>query len=251
MSTDAVTLAAIADTGAVLDVLADFAATIDFAASVASATSSTGAVTMDQVAGLSILDDIATAQGNLAQLVAVPATLAATLVSLIQEFQATGIDFRTLSDASATITWASSIPAAGIGSAQIIANRTALANLLAIQGLIEAVRAATSATYDSQQAALAMRDDLANRLDIASAATTSRPLRATLDGLRVALVIDINTRAATLAALETWVAPQVLPALVIAQTLYDDPTRAGEICARNAVLHPGFVPAGPLTVLAS
>jgi hypothetical protein len=248
MSTDAVTLAAIADAGALLDVLADIAATIDFSASVVANTSSTGAVTIANVAGLSILADIATVQGNLAQLVAVPADLAAAIVGLVQEFQGTGVDFRAI--AAATITWASSIPAAGLGYAQIIANRTAMANLLAFQGLIEAVRAATTATYDSQDTALAMRDDLADRLDTAIMTTASRPLRAALDALRVAMVTDINTRAASLDSLAVFTPARVLPALVLAHMLYDDPTMAADICARNAVAHPGFVPAVQLTVLA-
>jgi prophage DNA circulation protein len=250
MSTDAVTLAAIADADAIFNILADFASTIDFTASVAAATTSTGAVTLAEVAGLSILADIAVARSNLAQLVAVPASLAATLVALIQDFRGTGVDYRAVSDRAASIVWASQIPAAGLGSAQILANRAALSNLLAIQGLVEAVRAATSMTYDSQDAALAMRDDLANRLDAAFTASPSRPLRATLDGLRVALVLDINTRAAALASLQTITPAQVLPALVLAQIIYDDPTMAGDICARNAVIHPGFVPATALTVLA-
>jgi len=250
MSTDAVTLAAIADAGAVLDVLAGFARTIDFTASVAAATSSTGMVAIAEVAGLSILADIAAAQSSLAQLVAVPASLATTLVALIQEFQGTSVDYRAVSDAAASIVWASAIPAAGLGAAQIAANRTALANLLAVQGLIEAVRAATQANYASQDAALAMCCDLANRLDAGFAATSSRALRATLDGLRVALVTDINTRAATLSALLTFTPAQVLPALVLAHNLYDDPAMAADITARNRVLHPGFVPAAALTVLA-
>jgi len=251
MSTDPVTLAAIADAGALLELLAGFAAGIDFTASVAAATSASGAVTIAKVAGLSILADIATVQTNLTQLVAQPAALGAALVSLIQEFQGGGIDFRQISDAAATITWASTVPAAGLGSAQIVANQGALANLLALQGLIEAVRAATTATYDSQNAALSLRDDLCDRLDAASAAATSRPLRAVLDALRVALVLDINTRAAALDTLVTYTPARVLPALVLSHALYDDPSRAADICARNGIEHPGFVPVMALTVLQS
>ncbi len=250
MSTDDVTLAAIADAGAVLDTLAGFAQTIDFSASVAAATNTAGAVDLSRVAGLSILDAIAAAQSDLAQLVAVPANLASSLVAVIQSFSGISVDFRAISDSAASVAWASQIPAAGIGGAQILANRAALANLMATQGLIEAVRAATTATYDSQDAALAIRDDLADRLDSAITATASRPLRALLDRMRVALVADINTRAAALDSLATFTPAQVLPALVLAQRLYDDPTMAADICARNAVAHPGFVPAAPLTVLA-
>ncbi len=251
MATDPVTLAAIADTGAVLAILAKFAGRIDFTASVAANTAANGAVDLAAVAGLSLLGDIAALQADLAALVADPASLATSLVSVIQGFQGSGIDFRDLSDAASGIDWASQNPPDGLYAAAITADRAALAFLLQVQGLVEAVRAATAATYDSQNAALAMRDDLSGRLDaVILLDTTSRPLRATLDALRVALVEDINVRAAALDSLVTVTPAKVMPALVLAEMLYDDPTMTADICARNAVAHPGFVPPGPLTVLA-
>ncbi len=249
MSTDAVTLAAIADTGAVLAALTDLAARIGYADSVAAATSASGAVAIADVAGLGLLAAIEAARAQLATLVATPASLAGTLVGLVQAFQGTSVDLRAVADGMAGVTWASQIPAAGLYGDKITANRAALAQLVQVQAVIEAARAATSASYGSQEDALALRDDLNGRLDAAMTATGNRALRATLDGLRVAMVTDLTSRAAGLATLETYQPARVLPALVLAQTLYDDPTMAADICRRNGVAHPGFVPAVALTVI--
>ncbi|MEO0035717.1 MAG: hypothetical protein RLZZ501_1740 [Pseudomonadota bacterium] len=250
MSTDEITVAAIADAGALLDVLTSLAETIDYSDSVATATDSAGAVTIADVAGLSLIADIADVADSLATLVATPSSLAAGLVALIQDFADTGIGFTAVADALAGVAWGSSIPAAGLNRATIIANRAALLSLMSLQALIEAARAAAAATYDSQDSALSVRDDLADRLDAAGVATSDRDLRAALDALRTTLVLDINQRAAALSALETYTPPAELPALVLAHELYDDPSQANDLCTRNAVEHPLFVPATALTVLA-
>jgi len=58
------------------------------------------------------------------------------------------------------------------------------------------------------------------------------------------VIQDVTARGGSLAHLYAYTPAQTEPALVIAQRLYGDPTRAGEIVARNAVIHPLFVPGG-------
>jgi len=250
MSTDEITLAAVADAGALLDVLTRLAETIEYSSGVAAATDSRGAVSIAEVAGLSLIADIASVKASLATLVATPSSLASSLITPLQDFVGTGIGFDTLADALANVAWASSIPAAGLNGDTIRANRAALLSLMRLQALIEAVRAAATATYESQDSALMVRDDLADRLDAAILATANRDLRASLDALRTQLVLDINQRAAALSSLDLYTPAAVLPTLVLAHELYDDPSRAADIGTRNAVEHPLFVPATVLTVLA-
>jgi prophage DNA circulation protein len=65
-----------------------------------------------------------------------------------------------------------------------------------------------------------------------------------LIGLHAAVVRDLNTRAAKLPRTRSFTPSATVPALVLAQRLYGDATRADDIAARNFVRHPGFVPGG-------
>lgn len=76
------------------------------------------------------------------------------------------------------------------------------------------------------------------------------------DAVYVALVdargkvwVDLTTRARDSAGVARITPPEVLPALAIAYDYYEDAARADEIVARNAIRHPGFVPALPLNLL--
>lgn len=60
--------------------------------------------------------------------------------------------------------------------------------------------------------------------------------------LRTAVVADITDRGASLAPLATVTLPEPLPALVVAQRLYGDASRAEELVARVDPIHPLFMP---------
>lgn len=66
----------------------------------------------------------------------------------------------------------------------------------------------------------------------------------TLVALRAAVVTDLRTRTTALPNMSSYTPQATLPALVIAQRLYGDATRADEICVRNNVRHPGAVRGG-------
>ncbi|WYX30250.1 hypothetical protein WJ976_01920 [Achromobacter denitrificans] len=74
-------------------------------------------------------------------------------------------------------------------------------------------------------------------------------IAAALIRLRVAIVRDVSEQADRLAHRSVFTTQALLPALVIAQRVYQDGTRADELVERNQVRHPMFVPAGQLEVL--
>jgi len=97
---------------------------------------------------------------------------------------------------------------------------------------------------DAQQ----LRDRICAAID-AEAATATDASFAVLADLRTAVITDVATRARDSARLMTVTPRAVMPAAVLAYDLYSDATRADEICARNRVHDPLFLPALPLQVL--
>lgn len=241
----------LADATALLAVLTTAASSIDYSASVEAATSSSGAIDIANVAGLSLLARIDAVRSQLTTLVAMPATLATSLIGLVQGFAGTSVDFRDLADALADASWSGHWFWQNVYALQTGNNRDALQTMLVNQAVIEAVRAASTMTFDSQQDAFAMGDDLAGRLDDVIQNSSSRLMRSSLRALKTAMLADIAARAAQLDALESWNNPGEVPALVLASRIYDDPTRAADIVARNAdaIVNPLFVSAGALTIL--
>jgi prophage DNA circulation protein len=60
--------------------------------------------------------------------------------------------------------------------------------------------------------------------------------------LHGAVANDLSTRALPLPAIVTYTFPQRMPALWIAQRLYQDATRTGDLIAENNPVHPLFMP---------
>lgn len=60
--------------------------------------------------------------------------------------------------------------------------------------------------------------------------------------LRAAVISDLMARGASLAPLVTVTMPETLPAVVVAQRLYGDASRADELIARVDPIHPLFMP---------
>ena len=136
--------------------------------------------------------------------------------------------------------------------AQQAVNQAALVALMRRQAAIEAAQASAAIEFESYDQAVALRDDLGDRID-AVADDASESVYAAFVQLRVAMVQDITARGADLARVSRVALQATLPALLVAYRLYGDATRDGEIVSRNRrlVRHPGFVPGGvPLEILA-
>ena len=129
------------------------------------------------------------------------------------------------------------------------ANRAALEALFQLGAVTAAAEASAEAEYPSAAEALAARDAILAALD-AQMETAGDELYPALVALRAALVADIAARGANLPGVVNFTPAAVLPAVVIAHRLYGDATQADSLVVRNAIRHPGFVPAGePLEVL--
>lgn len=200
-------------------------------------------------------DDIARVTGALATLVRLPASLSASLLSLIAGYAGVATSpldalkgLRKLFDYGAT---APAVPATTPSRLAQRANQEAVIALTRRAALVEAVRASAAIDFASYQDAAAVRDELADRLD-AQMETADDEVYDVLLDLRGAMVEDINARGATLARVIDVTPRTTLPALVLAHQLYGDAAREAEIVARNRIRHPGFVPGGrPLEVLAN
>lgn len=154
-----------------------------------------------------------------------------------------------------------------------MANTAAQTALVRRAALIEGARAASNVVFSTYDEAVALRDELAARLDDEAAGIppaldaqggslvdagqtvvfpVSDPVYQALTAVRVALTHDLSARAIDAPRLASAILPATLPALVAAYRLLGDPTLDAEIVARNRIRHPGFVPGGvPLEFLSS
>ena len=132
-------------------------------------------------------------------------------------------------------------------------NQAAMDSLVRRGALVEGARVASRTTFDTYDEAVALRDDLAARLDDEAAGITESGSQAVpedtyqaLTALRVALVRDLTARAINAPRVTRIMLPATLPALVAAYRIHGDATRADELITRNkgVVRHPGFVPGG-------
>ena len=129
-------------------------------------------------------------------------------------------------------------------------NQTALVDLIRQAALIGAAGQGRRVRFASQQAALAMRDLLAEEFDRQMMRANDQTYLA-LQALRAAVVIDLNTRQAGLKRVISYTPAATLPALALAHRLYGDARKEADIVRRNQTPHPGFIPGGQaLEVLA-
>lgn len=122
-------------------------------------------------------------------------------------------------------------------------NQSAIVNLVRRVSLVEATRQSSEQEYDSQQEAMAMRDELADDLD-SEMLTADDDTYIALQDLRSSMVRDLTDRAAKLKQVRNYTPNATLPALVIAHSLYQNALRDQDIVARNNIGHPGFVRGG-------
>ena len=93
-----------------------------------------------------------------------------------------------------------------------------------------------------------IRDTLNTAIDKELSRTTSDALFLALRRVKADLNADINTRLEQSARIIRRTPDEVLPALVLAATWFDNAARDADIIRRNAITHPGFVPVIPLKV---
>ncbi len=106
--------------------------------------------------------------------------------------------------------------------------------------------------YDSYEAAIAVRTELADSLDQESETTSSDLVYVAVTDLRTAVVQAVPDPEQDLPRLATFSPRQTLPSLVVAYQLYGDAGRAEDIVARNDPRRPGFLMGGQqLEVLAN
>lgn len=109
---------------------------------------------------------------------------------------------------------------------------------------IAMARSARQYQPSSQQDAAGVRDTVADVLDRIAIEAADRFEDATadaIDALRVAVVNDLTARGAALPPVVSLTENAPLPALVLAERLYADATRAADLVARNDPPHPGFL----------
>jgi len=119
---------------------------------------------------------------------------------------------------------------------------------------IQAARLAPLRTYDSYQAALQVRERVAEQLD-EQLEVASDEVYPALQQLRADLVRGVPGEESQLAQLVEYTPPASVPSLVLAHRLYGPvglEARELDLLARNHVQHPAFVRGGePLEVLSS
>lgn len=114
--------------------------------------------------------------------------------------------------------------------------------------LAQAVGASSLVTTDVYDDAVELRTGIATALD-AESLTANDATYTTLQAARSNVWSDMTARSRDGARLTTNTPAETMPALVLAYDLYEDAARDSEICTRNAVRHPGFVPPRTLKVL--
>jgi prophage DNA circulation protein len=130
----------------------------------------------------------------------------------------------------------------------VAGNTSATWDLVHRTVLATAAEDAISATYATWDEAMAAATAFAARLEAIEADCSADTL-INLARLRGALSAGLRTIALDLPRVRTWTPPGVTSTPEIAEAFYGDGSRASEIAERNAIVHPGFVPATPLTLL--
>lgn len=126
-------------------------------------------------------------------------------------------------------------------------NQTALVLLVQCAAAAAAVNTVAGTVFTSYDEAAGVRDPLADQLDMLATAISvsgDDALAATMDALRLAMVVDVTARGASLARLYRFVPATTEPAVVLAQRLYGDAGFADDLVARNSLARPAFVTGG-------
>lgn len=103
---------------------------------------------------------------------------------------------------------------------------------------------ASPTRYDSHQDAIAVRDQLTDRLDTESEATKSDEAYVALTDLRTTVIQAVPNPDQALPKLVEYRLRQTLPSLLVAYQLYGDASRSDDLVSRNDPRHPGFMIGG-------
>lgn len=255
-----------------------FASQIDVAGAAALATDlidrvSSSLDALQKMVGLNGLIDIAgdivrgvsSISDRLATLIRTPETLALQLQSVYQQLvQAVKRPKSAMADLRAeygsndpapwTATVGSSSPPQGATAARRVANAAAIEEFTRSQVIATQARILTDAieaqdvttAQDARDQADVVLEEIDHELE---AYDPPAQMAAALIALRVAIVRDVAEQAERLQQRSTYTTQAMLPALLIAQRVYQDGSRADELVSRNKVRNPLFVPAGELEVL--
>jgi len=121
----------------------------------------------------------------------------------------------------------------------------AIVRLLRVSVLAETCRVVASLVPVSINAAISVRDELIDSIDImAEDEDCSDNMFAAMQDLRAKVVKHFEQAAAALPTIIEYIPNVTLPALVIAHDIYGDATREDEIVQRNNIAHPSFVLGG-------
>jgi prophage DNA circulation protein len=144
---------------------------------------------------------------------------------------------------SSIAAWGDALGAAPSPDAQI--NQDALAALVKGSAAAALVQIFAATDFAAEDDADAARDTVASLTGalLQTAADFADDLAATAwNELATAAIQDLSDRAKQAPATATYVFGSTQPAVVLAQRLYGDAARAGELVARNAAPHPLFLP---------
>lgn len=123
--------------------------------------------------------------------------------------------------------------------------QTAIGAMVRRAALAALVRASALYQPSSRDDAAALRDALAVLLDeeiLIAGDNADDTSYSALRGMRAAMVVDLNSRGASLPSMKLFALPSNLPALVIAQRLYQDPDRGDQLTSEADPPHPAFMP---------
>ncbi|MCX9071849.1 DNA circularization protein [Citrobacter portucalensis] len=107
---------------------------------------------------------------------------------------------------------------------------------------------ATAADLSTWDELVDIRDTLNVAIDRELSRTTDDQLFLALRHVKADLNSDIKNRLSQTEKTVVCAPNEVVPALVLAATWFDNAARESDIVRRNAIVHPGFVPVAPLRV---
>jgi len=165
-----------------------------------------------------------------------PAQFFADLAACFEQARVAGADYAAMDAVRALAETFTPVQPAGV-AVMNFAVRVALAELAQILSLTP---------FDSRQDVDRALDQINAAFDLAetvAADSLDNVAYRALIALHGAVANDLSTRALPLPRLVTYRFPQRVPALWIAQRLYQDATRAADLIAENKPVHPLFMPA--------
>lgn len=186
---------------------------------------------------------------NISSLINVPGSLASTLTGLVSGIRRTfgsgaGAMLSGLANLFPHESKSSTTVYKTPSRAQVAQNQEAIVQIIRQAAIAELAVVAVDQDYETIDEAIAARDVVAEMLDAEAEATTSDPVYQQLTQARAELVQGLPGPTVDYATLVPYSPSSTQPALVIAQTLYGDGSRAEQIVTKNAVRHPGFVSGG-------